>query len=68
MYDYRSSFVHGGRDFPNYFHIHDGLESYNKYINEYSDALIISQALLVATIQKMAKLDLCELNFKYILE
>jgi hypothetical protein len=68
MYDYRSGFVHGDKDFPSFFHIHDGLKSYDKYINEYSDALSISQALLIATIQKMAKLELCELNFKYVLE
>lgn len=68
MYEYRSGFVHGSRDFPNFFHVHDGLESYEGYVKDYSDALNIAQALLLATIQKMAKLNLGELNFKYILE
>lgn len=66
MYTYRSGFFHGGQNFPNYFHIHDGLDSYDKFITDYSDALSTAEAVLTATLQQMAKHDLSSLKFEYV--
>jgi Apea-like HEPN len=68
MYNYRSSLVHGTKNFPNFFHIHDGLDSYEKFVEEFGEVLTTAQAVLAATLQKMAKLGLSELKFEYILK
>ena len=68
MYEYRSSLVHGTKNFPNLFHIHDGLDSYEKFLKEFGEVLTTAQTLLAATLQKMAKLDLSELKFEYVLK
>lgn len=67
MYNYRSGFFHGGQNFPNYFHIHDGLDSHEKFMEDYADALDIAKTVLIATLQKMAKSDLDSLRFEYVL-
>jgi hypothetical protein len=66
MYKYRSGFFHGGQNFPNYFHIYDGMDSYEKFIRDYADALHVAKSVLLATLQQMAKRDLDELKFDYV--
>jgi len=68
MYSFRSSFIHGSKDFPSYFHIHDGLESYEKYIMDTWEVLLTAESMLIATLQKMAKQKKKELIFKYIIK
>ncbi|MCW3082792.1 MAG: hypothetical protein JWP12_158 [Bacteroidetes bacterium] len=68
MYDYRSAFVHGSKDFPGYFHIHDGLDTFDKFIEDSEDPVQVAKSLLLATLQKMAKYELDDLEFEYILK
>lgn len=65
MYGYRSGFFHGVQNFPNYFHIHDGLDSHDKFIRDYADALYTAMSILVATLQQMAKYNLDGLRFEH---
>ncbi|WP_300599960.1 HEPN domain-containing protein [Niabella sp.] len=67
MYKYRSGFFHGSQNFPNYFHIHDGLDSYENFIKHYATALMTATSVLIATLQQMAKHDLGALKFEYTL-
>lgn len=67
MYEYRSGIFHGGQNIPGYFHIHDGLDSYEKFMEDYGEASDITKTVLIATLQRMAKLDLRGLQFEYVL-
>lgn len=68
MYTFRSAFIHGSKDFPSYFHIYDDIDSYEKFNSEIFEVLLTAESMLIATLQKMAKKDMNELNFKYVIE
>ncbi len=68
MYGFRSSFVHGDKNFPSYFHVADGLDSYEKFSKELHETLLVAESMLIATLQKMAKEEISELKFRYIIE
>lgn len=68
MYKFRSAFIHGSKDFPSYFHIHDGINNYQEFISEIFEVLLTAESMLIATLQKMAKKDMKDLKFKYIIE
>ncbi len=68
MYDFRSGFVHGSINFPSFFHIDNEMDSFLKYCEDSFEVLLTAESMLITTLQKMAKKDLGELKFKYILE
>ena len=59
---------HVSKNFPSYFHIHDGIESYEKFKNEIFEILLTVESMPIATIQRMAKENRDTLNFKFIVE
>jgi len=67
MYRFRSLFVHGKAQFPSAFFTSDALPEYTRHSSEASDASHLSSALLLATLQQMAKRNLNELNFSFTL-
>lgn len=67
MYEFRSAFIHGSKDFPSYFHVHDGIESYERFNDELFEILLTAESMLIATIQKMAEEDRTDLEFRYVL-
>ncbi len=68
MYDFRSAFVHGSKNFPSFFHIHDGDKTFEVFTEEQYEVLYTAQSILLATLQKMAKENRDRLTFKYIIE
>jgi hypothetical protein len=68
MYEYRSGFMHGSKNFPSLFHIHDALENYDKFLEDFGNAVDVASSLLIATLQKMAKMNLDDLDFDYVLK
>ena len=67
MYEFRSAFIHGSKNFPSYFHIHDAIETYEKFNDEFFEILLTAESMLIATIQKMAQENRGDLEFKYVL-
>lgn len=65
MYDFRSSFIHGSKNFPSYFN-YDELDETESFFDNLYDNLITAQSMLLATLQKMAKENRSELKFEYI--
>lgn len=68
MYDYRSSFIHGSKNFPSFFHIDDAIYSYENFNTELFEILFTAESMLIATIQKIAKENRQGLNFKYVID
>ncbi|MBI6118236.1 HEPN domain-containing protein [Salegentibacter maritimus] len=68
MYDFRSSFIHGNKNFPSYFHTADAIESYEKFSEELFDVMLTAECLLIATIQKIAKEERDNLSFMYAIQ
>ncbi|APX99718.1 HEPN domain-containing protein [Lacinutrix venerupis] len=68
MYDYRSSFIHGSKNFPSFFHIDDAIYSYENFNTELFEILFTAESMLIATIQKIAKENRQRLNFKYVID
>ncbi len=64
MYHYRSRLLHGDLDFPS---AHSG-DSDDDFINESSRAASIAAAILVSTLQRMARQNLHALHFHYVLQ
>ncbi|MDT5122929.1 MAG: hypothetical protein QOC96_2411 [Acidobacteriota bacterium] len=68
MYNFRSSFIHGGQDFPGLRQLHDAtaeVESHASALNESTDLAI---ALLTATLQVLISRDWQGLRFSYKVE
>jgi hypothetical protein len=63
MYDYRSRLLHGDLDLPS---AHSG-DSDDEFANESSRASSIATAILVSTLQRMARENLHALQFHYVL-
>lgn len=68
MYDYRSSFIHGSKNFPSFFHVDDAIDSYENFSTELFEVLFTAESMLIATIQKIAKENKQGLNFKYVID
>jgi hypothetical protein len=67
MYKFRSAFIHGRIDFPGYFHIYDNIDSFENFSSEIFEVLLTAESMLIATLQKMAKNNMKELDFKYVI-
>ncbi|UTW66141.1 hypothetical protein KFE94_16030 [bacterium SCSIO 12643] len=68
MYDFRSSFIHGSKNFPSYFHIDDAIDSYENFNSELNDIILTAESMLIATIQKLAKENKNGLSFEYVIK
>jgi hypothetical protein len=65
MYDFRSRFIHGEKNFPNKFTKSDDLEEFEKFSDEIYDTINFSQAILIASLQKLIKLNWSNIEFDY---
>jgi len=65
MYEYRSRFIHGAQNLPSFFHIRDSLEEHETFTEQYSDTVQLAKSILMATLQRMAKSSLIELEINY---
>jgi hypothetical protein len=65
LYGVRSSFVHGGMNFPFIFCPYNAMEDYRKYMHKSLSLEQTTVALLVATLQKMYSLNLSDIEFEY---
>lgn len=67
LYSYRSKFVHGGCDFlgMNCYHLSSDMGSITKYDNELTEAALLAQAILVATLQELVRRDWPGIEFSY---
>lgn len=67
LYDYRSKFVHGGSDFigVNSYHLPNDMENIVKYDNGLTEAALLAQAILVATLQELVRRDWPGIGFSY---
>jgi hypothetical protein len=65
IYGVRSSFVHGGMNFPFMFCPYDAMQDYEKYMDKSISLEETTIALLVATLQKMYSLNLSDIEFEY---
>ena len=67
MYDLRSKFIHGALPFPGKFFTKDAMPEYEQFADEVSEASLLAQAILTATLQEMVIRDLSELSFSTVL-
>jgi predicted restriction endonuclease len=67
MYDYRSRFIHGQISFPSAYCEYEGTRSFESYVDEIGEASDMALAILIATLQKMAREDRTSVRFEYIL-
>lgn len=65
IYDYRSSFVHGGRDFPFFNCSKEASAQYEKYMEDDFKMTSLAIAVLISTLQKVAKQNRKSLEFGY---
>ena len=65
MYDFRSRFIHGEKNFPNKFTKSVDLEEFDKFSNEIYDTINFSQAILIASLQKLIRLGWTNIDFDY---
>ncbi len=68
MYEFRSAFIHGSKNFPSFFHFQDALDSYEIFSSEMFEVLLTAESLLIASIQKIAMEGRQNLEFEYIIK
>jgi hypothetical protein len=68
MYRFRSKVVHGEADLPGPWCLIDASKEFDNYFDEFNRAVGLATAILLATLQEMAKRGLDILKFKYVLD
>lgn len=68
MYRFRSLFVHGKAPFPAAFFTSDGMPEYERHSNEASDASFLASAVLIASLQQIAKRKWKNLSFSFVVD
>ena len=68
MYRFRSLFIHGKAPFPGAFFASDAMPEYERHINEASDASFLAAAVLVASLQQIAKRNWKSLGFSFVVD
>jgi hypothetical protein len=68
MYRFRSLFVHGKAPFPGAFFTSDGMPEYERHFNEASDASFLASAMLIASLQQIAKRNWKSLSFSFVVD
>jgi hypothetical protein len=68
MYRFRSLFIHGKAPFPGAFFASDAMPEYERHINEASDASFLAAAVLVASLQQVAKRNWKSLSFSLVVD
>jgi len=68
MYRFRSLFVHGKMPFPGVFFTSDGTPAYESHTYDAGDASFLAAAVLVASLQQIAKRNWTSLSFSYIVD
>ena len=68
MYNYRSRFVHGDIDFQGFGYFFDAAERFIKYTDEQMEAVDISIAILVSTLQYIIKNNWSGIKFENIVK
>jgi hypothetical protein len=65
MYDFRSRLLHGDIGFPFRHRPYDAMQEFMKFNEDLWEYKDVAVAILIATFQKMIRLQLRELNFEY---
>jgi hypothetical protein len=68
MYRFRSLFIHGKAPFPGAFFASDAMPEYERHINEASHASFLAAAVLVASLQQIAKRNWKSLSFSFVVD
>jgi hypothetical protein len=68
MYRFRSLFIHGKAPFPGAFFMSDGTSEYERHSDEASEACYLAAAVLVASLQQIAKRNWKSLGFSFVVD
>lgn len=68
MYRFRSLFVHGKAPFPGAFFTSDGMPEHERHSNEASDASFLASAVLITSLQQIAKHNWKSLSFSFVVD
>lgn len=68
LYNFRSEFIHGGRDLPLAYTPYDAVDAFWKSEGAVYDAELLATSLLVASLQSMASRKMTELQFRWVLD
>jgi hypothetical protein len=68
MYGFRSLFIHGKAAFPSALFTSDAMPDYERHLNEATDAFYLAAAVLVASLQQIAKRNWKNLSFSFVVD
>ena len=68
LYNFRSEFIHGGRDLPLAYTPYDAVDAFWKSEGAVYDAELLATSLLIASLQIMASRKMTELQFRWVLD